>query len=192
MELSDVKKSPVQQQIDRSYQVEFDVQNGSCALCCCTGLVSYGFGFLCYPVMRKQVSSQEVIFEDRRMNYKSDCWFVRQDKMVPYDRIQDVNVTENCCERCWGVHSVSIQTAGGGPAPEITMIAPKNPKELRDHIIAKRDHIIHNGQPHDDGTGVTSQTPLLASKDTGAVVEMQHTLLRIEKLMEQGLSKLNN
>ncbi len=179
------------------YKVEFDISNGSCYLWCCYGLVSYGLGFSCCCVARKFMTSQEVHFEERTLNYKSDCWFFRTDKMVPYDRIQDVNITENCIQRCWGVSDVSIQTAGGGERPEVVIVAPMNPKQLRDVIMAHRDGVVQ-GQPHarrDDGTGVTSLSPLLNSnQQTGGkqqeLVGIHQSLLRIEQLMSEGLNKI--
>jgi hypothetical protein len=93
------------------------------------------------------------------------------------------------------VHDVSIQTAGGGQVPEVVIIAPKNPKELRDRIIAHRDAIVagQNGRG-DDGTGVSSSAPLLASSagdiKQQEMVEINRTLLRIEKMMAEGLTKI--
>ncbi len=187
------------QKIDREYRsdynVEFEIEKGTCYLWCCWGTVSYGLGFFCCCVARKLMTSQQVIFEDKRLNYKSDCWLMREDKMVPYDRIQDVNITENCIQRCCGVHDVSIQTAGGGQVPEVIIKSPKNPKDLRDQIIAHRDAIVHNQQTsgggRDDGTGVSSMSPLIpGNKKESEMVEIHQTLLRIETLMQQGLAKV--
>jgi len=152
------------------------------------------------------MTSQKVTFEERRLNYKFDNYLFRADKMVPYDRIQDVNITDNCVQRCFGVHSVSIQTAGGGQVPELMIIAPKNPGQLRDQIIAHRDGIVHgtsSGAPpqssrRDDGTGTTQLTtststtsPLIhAGQSSQELAEINRTLQRIEKLMESGLNKM--
>ena len=183
--------------INGNYEVDFDVQNGSCYLCCCWGLVSYGLGFFCCCVAHKFMTSQEVHFEDKSLNYKSDCYFIRVDKKVPYDRIQDVNITENCIQRCFGVHDVSIQTAGGGEKPEVVITAARNPHQLRDVIMSHRDHSVSN-QPsghRDDGTGVSSMSPLLGDgKDSAGkqqeLVGIHQSLLRIEKLMSDGLNKM--
>ena len=181
---------------DNNYTVEYDIENGTCYLWCCWGISSYCLGLLCYPCARKMITSQQVTFEDKRLNYKFDSWFFRVDKMVPYDRIQDVDITENCIQRCFGVHSVSIQTAGSGP-PEVTVIAPKNPSVLRDHIIARRDLIVHgnetslNAQPN-DGIGMSAvRSPLLGNTpQTQELVEISRTLLRIESLLQSGISKM--
>lgn len=180
---------------DNSYTVDYDVENGTCYLWCCWGLSSYCLGLFCYPCARKMITSQQVTFEDRRLNYKSDSWIFRVDKMVPYDRIQDVNITENCVQRCFGVHSVSIQTAGSGP-PEVTIVAPRNPSGLRDQIIAHRDLIVHGHEAsshaqHDDGTGKSSgRSPLHSGSSAQELVEISRTLQRIEALMQAGLTKM--
>jgi hypothetical protein len=133
-------------------------------------LVSYG---ICLPVgycfAAKFMSSQQLLLDDKRINYKSDCWLVRTDKMVPLERIQDVNITQDCFGRCCSISNIAIQTAGGGNKAEITIIAPKNPQQLRDRIMATRDAFVvssglHTGDPGlgDNAKAVSVVTPLLA------------------------------
>ena len=143
------------------------------------------------------MQSQQVILDDRRLNYKDDCWCCRSDKMVPLDRIQDVNIQENCIHRCCGVANVTIQTAGGGERPEIVVTAPKNPQFLRDRIMIKRDAFVHRHNAAGDGTSAAYRSPDSSSasnpllpKDTAAVTQLNDTLLRIEALMAQGIEKL--
>ena len=116
---------------NRTTDVEFELGKGTCYLWTCWSLASYGvclpFGY-CFA--SKLMSSQQVFLDDKRLNYKSDCWCVRTDRMVPLERIQDVNITQNCIARCCDVHNISIQTAGGTETAEVTIIAPKNPKEV--------------------------------------------------------------
>lgn len=196
--MSSIIAESVQQSLiaDNSYTVEYDIEAGTCYLWCCWSLSSYCLGIVCYPCARKLMTSQQLRFEDRRLNYKFDSWIFRGDKMVPYDRIQDVDITENCVQRCFGVHSVTVQTAGSGP-PEVIIIAPKNPAALRDQIIAHRDLIIH-GQgtaapttQHDDGTGKAAvRSPLIAGGGSQELIEISRTLQRIEVLMQSGLTKM--
>ncbi len=171
--------------IDGTHEVEFDIQNGFGYLLCCFATVSYGLGITCCYCAYKQVSSQELNLENNRVHYKSDCCLYRQDKMVPLDRIQDVNIVENCCHRLWGVADIQIQTAGGGEKPEITIIAPKDPKKVRDHIMAARDAFVHTGAASE---GISS--PLLGNVINGdkGLDTVNQTLLRMEALMEKGLS----
>lgn len=167
--------------------VEFDIQKGTCYVWCCMSLVSYCICLPCCCVAQKFMSTQEVNLDERRLQYKFDCWLFKTDKWVPYDRIQDVNISQNCVERCIGVSSVSIQTAGGGESPEVTIVAPMNPQMVRDRIITKRDAVVHG---RSDGTsGPAHETsPLLTSSQQ--LDKTNETLDRIEKLIEIGLQKM--
>jgi uncharacterized membrane protein YdbT with pleckstrin-like domain len=66
----------------------------------------------------------------------------KYDVVVPLDRIQDVTVSQDCLQKCFGVNVISIHTAGGSGfngQPEAVLLAPKHPQEVRDVILAKRD-----------------------------------------------------
>jgi hypothetical protein len=151
--------------------VEFEECSGTCYCWTLMSLASYG---LCLPfgycVASKFMGSQQVHIDDKRINYKSDCWFVRTDKMVPLERIQDVNITQDCIARACGISNISIQTAGGGDKAEVTIVAPKNPQQLRDRIMATRDAFVHGSGSHTgdsalgDVRGASVSTPLLASR----------------------------
>ena len=52
---------------------------------------------------------------DKKMHLKYDSGCAKQDNYLPLERIQDVDINQNCCERCWGVKSIVISTAGGTP-----------------------------------------------------------------------------
>lgn len=172
---------------------QYDVNNGSCATYCCFSLASYCLFLPCYCVARKMISSQQARIVNNKLNYRFDCWFYRTDQMVPLDRIQDVGITENCCQRLWGVSSLSVQTAGGGEKPEIVINAVKNPHRVRDYILHRRDEVANSTSANaaaSDGTGGFVSSPLPVHATGGQEAKaMNETLSRIEKLIELGLKQ---
>lgn len=153
------------------------------------------------------MDSQEIIVVDgKRLNYKNDYWLQSNDKMVPLDRIQDVNIEQDCVERLCGISNVTIQTAAGGKKPEITLIAPRDPQAVRDSIIMIRDNYVQKYIPPEEdgglgGTGLSlssvrsagigdgSEDSLLSPEDLAAV---NSTLARVQSIVEKGLLKLES
>ena len=104
------------------------------------------------------------------------------------DRIQDVTVSAGICEKLACTENVGIQTAGGGgPAAEILIMAPKEPSMVRDLILQ------HRRGANSDGlgsvTGESEKSPLLTSKPN-ELTEVKDSLLRIEKLVADGVNKM--
>ena len=163
--------------------VEYDVLGGFCYLWCLWSSVSFGAMTPCICCPYHFMNSQQVVLEESRIRYKADSYLVNQDKLIPLDRIQDVNINENCMQRCCGISEIQIQTAGGGKAPEVIIIAPKNAHQLRDNIMASRDAFVHREmqkqQKPQHGGG--DQTLEVASEEeVGLLVQ---TLKRIESKM---------
>lgn len=177
--------SILQPRINDDSIFQYDIEMGACYLWCCWSLISQGLCIPCYCFARKYMNSQEVRIENNKIHYKSDCWVCREDKMVPLDRIQDINIGQNCCQRMFGITDISIQTAGGGERPEIVITAAKNPVMVRDAIMAKRD--AHAGISNGTDGVSSDKSPLLGSEHS---VDIRNTLLRIEKLVEKGVDGL--
>eukprot|EP00775_Hariotina_reticulata_P012248 gene12248-12385_t len=93
----------------------------------------------------------------------NDCCFhvANTQKTVPLDKIQDVELQENCCLTCFGLKQVNVQTAGtGGPVPEIAAVFLASPERAREAIqLAVKLHKQQAGGapvPHGGGAGISS------------------------------------
>ncbi|KAJ0407428.1 hypothetical protein P43SY_004969 [Pythium insidiosum] len=130
--------------------VEIDRDAGykyACAsMCCMLPLMSSCVCLpcvLCVPCwMRREIDSVECKVTDRRIEYDGG-YLNRVSKKVPLDRVQDVAVTQGCCQRMYGVKSLEVQTAGSAaPTAEIVITAPKDAEMVRDLILQRRDQLV--------------------------------------------------
>ena len=166
---------------------DFDTLNGFCFVWMCLPPI---WGWFIPPCAYSRVSTQKLYFDgNNRLHYKYDCCLIKTDKLIPLDRIQDINISSNVFSRCCCVSLVEIQTAGsGGNGPEALIIAPKNPERLRELIMTKRDEAAGTGYSSHDGVGGAIQSPL--NGPSGELVSIRESLLRIEKHIERGVEKL--
>jgi hypothetical protein len=104
---------------DDTIDVQFDNKSGEnytcCLMACRIGFT--GIGFLCCPCMpywsKKIFAGQSCKIDSHRINYKSG-WINKEDKLIPLDRIQDVNIVGDFVMRCFNLQVIRIETAGSG------------------------------------------------------------------------------
>jgi Bacterial PH domain len=126
--------------------------------------------------------------EKIHLKYDNGC--EKQDNYLPLERIQDVDITQNCFLRCWGVKEIKISTAGGDPT---VIYGLKDTEGFRNTVLRARDNLVHGGAgTRDDGTGgmISSASPFHKQIPIEEFVEMKQCLLRIEQQIERGLNKL--
>lgn len=61
----------------------------------------------------------------------------RRETYLTYQRIQDIHLTRNILQRWMGLATVSIQTASGSSAPEMSIEGLLEAEHLRDYLYAK-------------------------------------------------------
>lgn len=105
------------------------------------------------------------------------------------DRIQDIAMSQNCLSRCFGVETISIETAGNsGPngGPELYFTGINDVKEFRDRVISARHAYVENQGAASDGLGLTMRSALGDSSGVNnqqgveLLGKIHDTLLRIE------------
>lgn len=192
------------------YKVAFDygpaVQYATCMSCCMA--TSTFIGILCVPCFcfctAKATRNQRCSVDDRRVHFKGGYWN-QFDRVVPLDRIQDLNISQDWVQNLCGTNIVSIYTAGtgGGEAgtAELTLVGPQNPKEVRGVILAKRDALVlghaASGQQmsYAPGDGLGSggmiqggnSQPAGLSQMVAQLDELNRTVSRIEHQIHRGL-----
>lgn len=168
---------------------DFDV-NGGCGYLSC---VIFPYSLFVFPCLYWRMSTQEVFFEGNRLHFKYDCCLVKEDKLIPLDRIQDANIEANCCSRCFGVSILNIQTANGTPAPEAKIFAPRDPVQLRSLIMDRRDSVVQSSP----SSGLDGQLPPAAGKSPLHAQEenlrelssIRGLLERIERSVDRGVTR---
>jgi uncharacterized membrane protein YdbT with pleckstrin-like domain len=133
----------------------------------------------------KSVRSQECHVDEKRIQFKSG-WINKQDRMIPLDRIQDLNIVQGWFSRCLGVSHIAIQTAGSSNqsgVPEAYLHAVKQPIQVRDEIMSRRDKLVlgaakFSGLEHPP-PGPTMTTSASMASD---IHDLKEAVLRMEKV----------
>ncbi|GLD94448.1 hypothetical protein PINS_up003059 [Pythium insidiosum] len=136
-------QSPALPPHDGTYHVEFDRGAGCFYLCLMQSMCLpclWPFSGLC---AHQQMRAQKCQVTDRRVVFESG-WLDHSNKNIPLDRIQDINVRQDCIQQCLGIQSVEIQTAGmgGSDTAEACLIAPVDATIVRDVIMERRDALV--------------------------------------------------
>jgi membrane protein YdbS with pleckstrin-like domain len=126
-----------------SLEVEFDAQSGYKYICIVSSVCMPCCAPCCSLLAKKSMEAQKCEITDRSVIYESG-WLNHSHKTIPLDRIQDVNVRQDCIQACFGIKSLEIQTAGagGGIEPEATLVAPVDAMMVRDAIMDRRDALV--------------------------------------------------
>lgn len=111
----------------------------------------------------------------------NDCCFhiAKTQKMLPLEKIQDVQLTTGCCETCFGLQTVRVETAAGAGMPEVFAPFLKDPQRAREALqVAVRAYRSAPGvQPG-------------MSRSGGGGGGLQGRLQRLDRLVDSGaLSK---
>lgn len=191
----------------KEYQVEFDYKSAvrytTCASCCIA--TSTFIGIFCIPCFcfcaSKATRNQRCTVDDKRIHFTGGYWN-KFDRVVPLDRIQDLNVSQDWIQNLCGTHVISIQTAGAGGGDgqaELTLVGPKNPQDVRGVFLARRDALVlgHGSAPSQNLTGggldsgvhpkIVSQPAEMSQMVVAKLDELNKTAARIEKQIERGL-----
>ncbi|WP_343988564.1 PH domain-containing protein [Kangiella japonica] len=92
----------------------------------------------------------------------------RNERQVPYNRIQNINLSQNPLHRILGVVTVQLESASGGkPEAVINVVDMQAVKELKELIHGKEE--LENAEPsneatsveHDETKGATGNPPIL-------------------------------
>ncbi|MEX0713982.1 MAG: PH domain-containing protein [Pirellulales bacterium] len=75
-------------------------------------------------------------FDDEGVSMSWGILFKREIYLT-YRRIQDIHLTRNILQRWMGLATVSIQTASGSSAPEMSIEGIREADALRDYLYAK-------------------------------------------------------
>ena len=98
----------------------------------CAAMTLMGFPFVILPLMFKYHTLKYAL-DDKGIKMSWGVLFHREIYLT-YRRIQDIHVTRNLFHRWLGLAAVSVQTASGSSAAEMTIEGIRNPERLRDFL----------------------------------------------------------
>jgi len=171
-------------------------------MCTIYGIILVPFILPClYPAFKAYYRTLEVSLSTRSLQVRSGgvccncCCFARKEKTILLDRIQDLSLSQGCLGKCFGLWTLTIETAGqAGPqaGPEATMNGLLNARAFRDTVLQARHRYVEAGGAPDLG-GVTKRLQNVAGGPGGPstgmdrpevvplLVDIRDTLHRIEK-----------
>lgn len=138
---------------------------------CCTiyGIVVVPFVLpMLYPAFKAYYKTLEVSLTTRSLQIRSGgvccncCCFLRKEKTVLLDRIQDLSLSQGCIGKCFGLWTLTIETAGqAGPqaGPEASLNGLLNAREFRDTVLQARHRYVEGGHGQDLGGVKRTQAP---------------------------------
>lgn len=127
---------------------------------CCTltmtifGIIFVPFVLCLWPVFQAYYNTLEVQLTRRALILRSGgtcfncCCFARVEKTILLDRIQDIAITQGCIAKCFGVETLTIETAGqSGPyaGPEGVLVGLVGTRDFRDKVMRARHHYVEDG-----------------------------------------------
>ncbi|TMW68346.1 hypothetical protein Poli38472_005814 [Pythium oligandrum] len=185
---------------DNAHDVAFDRDAGYKYTCLVPSVVLPCLFPLFSLCARKNINAQKCKITDRRVEFESG-WLNHSHKSIPLDRIQDVNVQQDCIQKCFGVQVIDIQTAGmgGGIEPEARLIAPQDAAMVRDIIMDRRDALVlgHPNSLASESPGrfkTGKQAAGVDKTENSAIVEelrsIKHSLARLETQVATGVEQL--
>ena len=126
----------------------------------------------------RYLSHMRCTLTDKNIKVAKGMW-VRVEKTVPLDKITDMGLVQGPIMRMYGLHALSIETAGQSSAGSLIKLSGiKDVEAFREAVLEQRDETAaHLGEK--TGTPVLSQA---TSPSTDALLlEIRDTLQRIEQ-----------
>ena len=98
-------------------------------------------------------------------------WLVRVEKTIPLDKITDLGMIQGPIMRLFGIHALSIETAGSTqPGALVKLYGIVDVERFRDTVLAQRDRMLeHTDEP---------STPTAKPAPSAAASDEMVTLLR--------------
>jgi len=137
-------------------------------------------------VHKRQYDALESELTSRSLNIRKGFLF-RMQKNVPLDKITDLAVNEGPILRYLGLCSLNVETAGGGTGTamgQAQLPGVMGAVEFRDAVLAQRDLVTDRGP----ASGAPAPAAAAAADD-GTLHEIRDSLQRIERLLDERLSR---
>lgn len=111
--------------------------------------------------------------------------FVRVEKTIPLEKITDMAMVQGPLMRRFGVHRLTVETAGqSGAGALVALTGIVQAEDFRETVLDQRDAMMAKALNQDEGGSVRATS---STGDTGpdpALAELRDSVLRIEALLK--------
>lgn len=95
---------------------------------------------------------------------------VRVEKTIPLDKITDLGMIQGPLMRVFGVHALSIETAGSTSQGALVKLhGIENVESFRDRVLSQRDQLLEKGSGDRAALSAPSAAPVAAAESGEAV-----------------------
>ena len=124
----------------------------------------------------RYVSKMKCTLTDKNVRVAKGM-LTRIEKTVPLDKITDMGLVQGPIMRLWGLHALSIETAGQSSAGSLIKLEGiTNVEAFREAVLEQRDAVVAKlTEPS------SVSTPLLPGASDALLVDIRDTLHRIEE-----------
>ncbi len=115
--------------------------------------------------------------------------FARQSRVIPYDRIQSVNVRQSALQRLLRMGELHVETATQGSAAEVVLrvLRWRDAQSLREHLVAERRGALGAREaPASDATQGAAGAPVEEAAESTVIATVD-----VEQLMVAGATSNN-
>ena len=144
----------------------------------------------CYPAMKKTVESQRITLGEHSLFYYKDtfcccgpcmCKCTSTEQQVPLDKLQDLKLQQNFCQRWLDVWGMSMETAGQSgteSGPEMSLVGLHEPRRFKQQVLAQRN-LLSSRAPG------SYTAPKASAQETASAADLVPILLRIEQRLTE-------
>ena len=109
------------------------------------------------------------------------CKCTSTEQQVPLDKLQDLKLQQNFCQRWLDVWGMSMETAGQSgteSGPEMSLVGLHEPRRFKQQVLAQRN-LLSSRAPG------SYTAPKASAQETASAADLVPILLRIEQRLTE-------
>lgn len=133
-----------------------------------------------YLFTGKYLDKMECILTEKDLKVKKGI-FVRVEKTIPLEKITDVGMVQGPIMRHFGIHQLTVETAGqSSQGPLVSLTGINDAEDFRETVLQQRDMMR-------GGNAAAPAEPQAAApaEDQTVLKDIHETLLRIEEQLKK-------
>ncbi len=128
----------------------------------------------------RYLAKMSCVLTDKDLKVKKGM-FVRVEKTIPLEKITDVGMVQGPIMRHFGIHQLTVETAGqSSQGPLVSLTGINDAEDFRETVLQQRDQ-MRGGQSAAPAVNQTSATVA----DQSVLKDIHETLLRIEEQLKK-------
>ena len=128
---------------------------------------------------RRYLSRMACILMERNLKVKKGIW-IRVEKTIPLEKITDLGLVQGPIMRHFGVHKLTIETAGqSSQGPLVSLTGIQDVEAFRETVLRQRDRLREEDAPE-------IARPAIHGGEAPVLEEIRDAILRIEERLKAG------